>query len=290
MSDIFREVEEEVRRERLERIWKEYGDYIVAAAALLILAGAAWRLWNVYEGREAVRASNRFMAAQSLLESGQSRMAAENFAKLAQNAPSGYAKLSQLAEADGLAASNKQAAALNIYRKLAGDSDQILSAIARIRAAWLLVDGAPKSDVENLVGPLASNDSPWRDIAREILAYADYRAGAIAQAQKEFESVAKDPKAPSGVRGRSQAMATLLGAGGGKDFGQVPPMLPETPVTLKKSDTSAAAAKPTAAPSGAAPENAPPAQAAKTAAPVSNAPKAAPPGGTTTNPKGPSRK
>ena len=41
MSDIFREVEEDVRRERLEKIWKEYGDYIVAALALLILAGAA---------------------------------------------------------------------------------------------------------------------------------------------------------------------------------------------------------------------------------------------------------
>ena len=299
MSDIFREVEEEVRRERLEKIWKEYGDYIVAVAALLILAGAGWRLWNVYESREAVRASNRFMAAQNLLDGGQSKMAAQNFAKLAQTAPGGYAKLSQLAEADALAAANNKAAALNIYRKLASDSDEILSAIARIRAAWVLVDGAPKSDVENLIGPLASNDSPWRDIAREILAYADYRAGATAQAQKEFASLAKDAKAPSGVRGRSQAMATLLGAGGGKDFGQIPPMLPETPVTVQKpggatpdaAPSAPSSAAPRAAAPGAAPSvTTPPAAAPKSAAPVSNAPKPAPSGGTNTNPKGPPRK
>jgi hypothetical protein len=289
VSDIFREVEEEVRRERLERIWKEYGDYIVAVAALLILAGAGWRLWNVYEARQAAQASNRFMAAQTLLDSGQGRMAAQNFARLAQTAPGGYAKLSQLAEADGLAASNNPAAALNIYRKLAADSDEILSAIARIRAAWIMVDGAPKSDVENLIEPLASNDSPWRDIAREILAYADYRAGAMAQAQKEFDSLSKDKKAPSGVRGRSQAMATLLAAGGGKDFGQIPPMLPETPVRVQKSGGAAPATASTAAAGAAPPATAPTASGAKTSAPVSTT-KPTPPGGTTTNPKGPSRK
>jgi hypothetical protein len=294
VSDIFREVEEEVRRERLERIWKEYGDYIVAVAALLILAGAGWRLWNVYESREAARASNRFMAAQNLLDGGQSRMAAENFAKLAQTAPGGYAKLSQLAEADSLAASNNQAAALNIYRKLAGDNDEILSAIARIRAAWILVDGAPKSDLENLIGPLAANDSPWRDIAREVLAYADYRGGAVAQAQKEFDTLAKDKKAPSGVRGRSQAMATLLAASGGKDFGQIPPMLPETPVTVQKpggaAPTVTSGTAPPTASGTAPPANAPPATAAKTAAPVSNVSKPASSGGTNANPKGPSPK
>lgn len=222
MTDIFHEVEEEVRRERLEKIWKEYGDYIVAAAALLILAAAGFRLWTYYESRERARASDQYLAAEQLMESGQTRAAAQIFARLGQNAPGGYAKLSQLQGANALSVSGNTPEALSIYRKLASDSDGMISALARIRAAWILVEGAPKPEVESLIGPLAGDASPWKPVAREILAYADYHAGATKQARAEFEALAKDTKSPSGVRGRSRAMATFLAAGAGQDVGKVP--------------------------------------------------------------------
>jgi hypothetical protein len=78
-----------------------------------------------------------------------------------------------------------------------------------------------------LIGPLAGDTSPWKQVAREILAYADYHAGAIKQARAEFEVLAKDAKSPNGVRGRSRAMATFLAAGAGQDVGKVP--MPEVP-------------------------------------------------------------
>ncbi len=34
MSDIFTEVDEEVRREQLKKLWERYGNYAVAAAVL----------------------------------------------------------------------------------------------------------------------------------------------------------------------------------------------------------------------------------------------------------------
>jgi hypothetical protein len=227
VTDIFREVEEEVRRERLENIWKEYGDYIVAAAALLILAAAGFRLWTYYEARERARASDEYLAAEQLMESGQSRAAAQTFARLGQNAPGGYAKLAQLQGANALSSSGNTAEALAIYRKLASDNDEMISSIARLRAAWIVVEGAPKSEVESLIGPLAGETSPWKPVAREILAYADYHAGAIKQAQAEFDALAKDGKSPSGVRGRSRAMAIFLAAGAGQNVGNVP--MPQVP-------------------------------------------------------------
>lgn len=250
MSDIFREVEEEVRRERLEKIWKDYGDYIVAVAALLILAAAGFRLWTYYESRERARASDQYLAAQQLLEAGQTRAAAQTFARIAQNAPGGYAKLAQLQSANALSAADKTSEALGIYRKLATESDEMISAIARLRAAWILVDGAPKSDVEAMIGPLAADSSPWKPVAREILAYADYHAGATKQALSEFQALAKDSKAPSGVKSRSQAMATFLSAGAGQDVGHVPmPQVPPSPLPGK---TGAMPAKNANAPANAA--------------------------------------
>ncbi|HEY1961873.1 MAG TPA: tetratricopeptide repeat protein [Rhizomicrobium sp.] len=258
MSDIFREVEEEVRRERLEKIWKQYGDYIVAAAALLILAGAAFRLWTYYEARERARASDSYLAAEQLLASGQSRAAAQSFGRLAKDAPAGYDKLSELQAANALTIDNK-GEALAIYRKLAGDSDQVISAIARLRAAWLLVDSAPKSDVDAMLAPIAGNETPWHQVAQEILAYADFHTGAVKQAQGEFQRLANDPKAPSGVRGRSRAMATFIAAGGDRDVGKVPfPVPPKLPAPLKATVAPGQQASSTAS-AGAPPGGAPPA-------------------------------
>lgn len=249
MSDIFREVEEEVRRERLERIWKEYGDYIIAAAALLILAAAAYRLWTFYEARERANASNEYLAAEQLMESGQASAAAKVFARLAQSAPGGYAELAELQTANTLAASGNKPASMTLYRNLAQSSDEMLSAIARVRAAWLMVEDSPKSDVEAMLGPLTAQSSPWRAPAREILAYADYRRGATREALTEFQELGKDTAAPPGVRGRSKAMATFLAAGGAQNVGSIPfPAAPPLPKGAAPGNAPAPAAGAPAAP------------------------------------------
>lgn len=290
MSDIFREVEEDVRRERLEQIWKQYGDYIVAAVALLVLAAAGVRLWMVYEARQTAAASDHYLTAEQLSESGQYRAASQEFARLARTAPSGYAKLAQLQEANAFVAAGNKPAALAIYRRLVDDSDPMLSAVARLRTAWLIVDGAPKGDVQSLLQPLTSPSDAWQPVAQEVLAYADYRAGETRQALAEFQSLAKDPKAPSGVRGRSRAMATFLAAGGDRNVGKVP--MPAAPklatATLKATGPqgTAATGRPAPAPSGA---HAPPRDAK---APPSNPPAAAPsaPSSAANKPQGPSPK
>ena len=46
VSDIFREIDEELRRDNLLKLWSRYGRYVIAVAALaLVIAGGvvAWR-------------------------------------------------------------------------------------------------------------------------------------------------------------------------------------------------------------------------------------------------------
>ena len=234
MADIFREVEEEVRRERLEKIWKEYGDYIIAGVSLLVIGAAGYRLWIYYDARERAQASNQYMLAQQMLESGQSQGAAQSFGKLAQSAPSGYARMAQLQEANALLSAGNKNDAIGLYKRLMANNDPILSALARLRLAWATVDGTPKSEIQTLLAPLTNPTSPWRATAGEVLAYADYRNGQTAQAIAEFKRIAADPKAPTNVRQRSQAMATFLSAGGERDSGEVP--MP--PVTASKTNPS----------------------------------------------------
>ena len=43
MSDIFREVDEEVRGEKLKQLWERHSNLIVALALLVVLAVGGWR-------------------------------------------------------------------------------------------------------------------------------------------------------------------------------------------------------------------------------------------------------
>ena len=222
MSDIFREVEEDVRRERFEKLWKQYGDYIIAAAAALVIAIAGYKFWDRYETQQREKASASFSTAMKLAGSGNNATAADAFGEIAKSAPGGYSALARLAQADALLASGNRSDAIAAYKSIAAKDNSPIASVARIRVAWATVDTAPKSEIETLLAPMTDPTSAWRFMAREILAYADYRAGAFKQAQSEFESLAADSGASDSVRGRANAMAIFLKGGGDKNFGTVP--------------------------------------------------------------------
>ena len=233
MSDIFHEVEEDVRRERFEKLWKQYGDYAIALVAVIVIAIAGYKFWQRYETQQRLNASAAFFSAQQIGATGNSKAAAGAYANIAKTAPRGYSSVAQLAEANALYAAGNRSDAQALYKKLAENGSAQISAIARIRLAWATVDSAPKSELEATLAPLNTETSAWRFMAREILAYADYRAGATGQAQSEFAALEENKDAPDGVRGRARAMSEFIKAGGDKDFGNVPkPPVPaevETP-------------------------------------------------------------
>jgi hypothetical protein len=260
VADIFREIEEEVRREQYEKLWQKYRDHLIAAAALVIIGVAGYQLYRVYEQRETERASVAYEAASQLLESNQPRAAEPQFAALAKIAPSGYAKLSQLAEADALFAANQHNAAITLYEQIAKQNDPYISAVARLHAAWTIVDGANKSEVESLLAPLTDPTSPWHDLAQEILAYADLRAGDTAAALKTYHQLSADPNAPAALQTRVKAMVRFLDGGGAINYGHVPP----PPKPAQTNPLSPAAGNP------AGPQPAKPAQAAPSPASPAN--------------------
>ena len=224
MSDIFHEVEEDVRRERYEKLWKQYGDYVIAGVAVIVIAVAGYKFYQRYELQQRASASSAYSAAEQQADARNTKGAASAFGQLAKTAPSGYAALSKLAEADALYASGNNADAVALYKEIGAQSDGVLAGVARIRAAWASVDDAPKAQIETLLAPLSDQTNPWRFAAREILAYADYHAGALGQAETEFAQLAAESQAPQSLRARCKAMAEFLKAGGDKEFGKVPPL------------------------------------------------------------------
>jgi len=231
LSDIFREVEEEVRRERFEQLWKQYGDYVIAGVALIVIAIAGYELWQRYEQNQRIKASETLMAGQQLAEAGDFGRAAPAFAVIAKDAPRGYAQMARLSEASVLLATGKRDEAVAVYKSVAAEDSGPIGQIALLRAGWASVDIASRADLQALLGPLSDPASPWRHNVRELLAYADYRAGRLAAARVQFQAIADDKDAPDPMRQRASAFAALIKSGGLANYGTVPPPAPLPPAT-----------------------------------------------------------
>ena len=223
MSDIFREVEEEVRQERLQKWWKKYGDYVIAGVSVIAITVGGYKLWQHYQEQQRLKASSEYQSAVQMTQAEQNDKAAQSFAHIAENAPKGYALLAKLSQADALLAQGKRNEAIAIYTNIAKNENDGLGEMARIRAAWAQADALPAGELKKLLDPLLESKTAWRFMAREILAYRDYRDGRTENAQKEYTALAAATEAPESLRQRAQAMATLLRTSGGENYGYVPP-------------------------------------------------------------------
>lgn len=212
MADIFHEVDEEVRREKLKQLWDRHSNLIVAAALLVVLAVGGWRGYDYWENKKAAELGAAFEAAVVLAEAGKPAEAQAAFAKVAKEGSSGYRILAGFREAAELAKSDP-AAAVKAYDALAADSSlgRPLQDLAVIRAGLILVDTAPFNELNGRLEPLTAADRAFRHSARELLALGAWRTGDQAAAKRWFDVIATDAETPAGTRQRIDVLMTLTG-------------------------------------------------------------------------------
>jgi len=217
VADIFHEVDEEVRRERLQRLWERYNVLIIAVAVLIVAGIGGWRGYQWWLDKQAAAAGAKFEAAVTLSEAGKHTAAEDAFSKLAAaaGAPAGYRTLARFRAAAELV-SVKPAEAAKAYDALAADSSlsATLQDLATVRAAMLRVDSASFTDMQLKLAPLAADGRPFRHTARELLALSAWRAHDNAAASKYIGMITGDLTAPPLMRIRAETLAALIAAQG----------------------------------------------------------------------------
>jgi hypothetical protein len=211
VSELFDEVDEEVRRDQLKKLWDQYSIYIIAAALLVVAAVGGWRGYQYLEAKKAAEASVAFDAAIDLSEQNKHAEAQAAFDKVAATAPTGYRALAQLRAAAESATRDPQAGA-KMYDAIAADrsigTEQ--QDLARIRAAGLLLDTESYPNMLRRLEADAKPDATFRHTARELLALSAWRANDTTAARQWLDMIASDGETPSAMRSRAEALQALL--------------------------------------------------------------------------------
>jgi hypothetical protein len=212
LSDIFREIDEELRKENLGKLWARYGRWAIVAAVLIVIATAVGVGWRQYGRQQSATQGTQFAAALDLVRNGKDKEAAEAFAALAQHASGGHALLARLEEAALKVRTGNIAGALTIYDRLADDTslDPVYRNAATLLAARAALDKGDAGGAMRRLKTLASGSGPWHPFAVELMAFAQLKAGDNAAARKSFQQLADDPNAPAGARQRAVQMIAAL--------------------------------------------------------------------------------
>ena len=211
MSDIFREIDEELRRDNLLKLWQRYGRYVIGVVVLALLIAGGIVAWRNHQLSERQARSVRYSAAMALYREGKNDEAAKVFASVAAEG-GGYGELAELEAADLDTIADNRKAAIATYDRIAAssDADPELRDVATLLSAMNgLVDGDAQSQISRLK-PLTETGNPWRAVALEVTAAAQLKAGDKAAALDIYKKLADDPAAPEGVRGRAAEMAAAL--------------------------------------------------------------------------------
>ena len=215
MTDIFHEVDEEVRREQLKKLWERYGYYIIAGCVLIVAGIGAWRGYEWWETKKVAEAGVAFEQAVTLAESGKPQEAEAAFAKLATDGTAGYRVLARLREAAELAQSDPKAA-IKSYDDITADrgAGEAIQDVAALRAGFLLVDSASYAEMRTRLEPLTRADRPFRYSARELLTLSAWKHGDMSAARQWADMIITDPQTPAGARSRAELLSELIAAGG----------------------------------------------------------------------------
>ena len=214
MSDdgLFREVDEEVRSDKIAQIWKRFGNLMIAGCVALVVAVGGFKGWQYWQAQLAEKAGMDWYSAIALSEAGNTAEAEVAFDQITKSNHKGYAVLAKLSQAARLGQEGKTADAVKIYDSVAADGsvDQPLQDLARIRAGYLLVDTAGVSDLTSRLKGLDAGNSSWRHAVREILALANVRAGDYKAAEEQLNLILTDTATPAALRTRSVLVSAQL--------------------------------------------------------------------------------
>lgn len=228
MSDLFREAEDELRKETAENVVKRSAPFVLGAIVLALAAGGGWQFYQAQKLKNIDTASVAYDAAMAKLQAGDLPGGEAALAAVAKTAPSGYAAQAILQQAAVLQEQGKAAEARVVFEAAAKSiKDVDLADLARLRAAYIAADSETRDQLTARLKPIIDRKGAFSPLAKELLAARAWEAGDGAGARSAYALLQLDLNAPEGVRTRASQAIAVIDAAATKS--KTPLVFPEQP-------------------------------------------------------------
>jgi len=209
-----REVDENLRRDRLRDFAKNYGGWLIAAVILFLAASGGFIYWQQYKQERSERQVEQLAEVFKNIGSGDNSSAVKQLDDLSNSGSKAVRATALLTRAAVAVQQNDLKLATAKYSEIAGDSGlpKPYRDAALIRQTALEFDSLAPQDVIARLQPLAQKGNPWFGTAGEMTAMALIKQGKNKEAGQLFAAIARDTSVPESLRSRAVQIAGSLGA------------------------------------------------------------------------------
>jgi hypothetical protein len=213
-NDTFlKEVDENLRRDRMTDFFKSYGKWVAVAVVLFLAAIGGWIYWEEQQKRTSSDQSEKLHAVLTDLAAGKTQAVPQRVAELEKSHSDVVRASAILTDAAVALEKNNRSAAIAKYRELANDKGlaQPYRDVATVRLTALEFDTIKPEEVIARLQPLAKPGNAWFGSAGEMTALALMKQNKNAEAGRLFAAIAADQQVPSSIRSRAVQVAGTLG-------------------------------------------------------------------------------
>lgn len=210
MTDIFEEVDESLRKDRLGDLWKRYSIWVYALIVLVIAGVGMSEFLKYQRAADIDKDAKVFDTASTALGKNDLPTAKSGFAQLGQQ-KSGFAVLADHMAAGVEKTLTNDSNAVGQHLTAAAERDKgVMGDLATLKLAYVKADTAKLDELEKIVAPLIKKGGQAGALARELVAAKALAGGDIERARTEYQALAIEIDAPQAMKQRvSQALAAL---------------------------------------------------------------------------------
>ncbi|MCO5730496.1 tetratricopeptide repeat protein [Rhizobium sp. SSA_523] len=215
-DSFIREVNDELRSEQISGFWRRFRPFIIGGAVVIVLGTAGFRGYEYWHAHNASVYGDQFLSALNLAKDGKTDEALAALDQLEQDGGGAYPVLAQLRSATLLSQKGDKAGAVAAFKAVSTDTNvpEVLRDLAKMRAAWILIDTGTYDQVSAEVEVMATPNHALRHSAREALGLSAFKAGDLTKAKEWFQMIADDAEAPRNIANRAQIMLDTIAASG----------------------------------------------------------------------------
>lgn len=208
-AEIFREVDEDYRQERMIAFWRRYGGAFLGLAIVAAIASAGYNYYVQREMKQKIADTEVFEQLLNDIKPGTEAESIIALSSYAASANPAQATLAQLTEAALKQRMGNVTAAAQVYHQIAdgNQASQEIKDLAVVRLGYMALDADKPEAITPRLQAVASSGSPWRFSAREVLALLLVKAGQRQQGATALSQLAQDAGAPSDLAARARALA-----------------------------------------------------------------------------------
>lgn len=203
MTHIEEEIEDDLRRQKMEQFWKENGSWIIICAILAVVFTGALTWWRQHEYKQNVAQT---AALLEVLKENDTKALGE----FALKSDKDHGAIALFTAAALHSKRNQDAEAVTLYRKIEGTSglDSTYRDLAKLLRISKSIGAEDPAQLHKDLTPLAAKGA-WRYSALELQALLFAREHKMKEAAEVLTRLTQDSNAPNDVRMRASTLREL---------------------------------------------------------------------------------